>query len=132
MYNLQKIILDKYVAQNNESIVSEITKPDGTLVYQLESTFDEESKSLAYRYITAILVDADGYQKLVDSLFNAINSITIDMVNGMSYSDEIDLNEEYTLYHYAEEEIIVLVKTDEWEEIYQIMIDDNLITFEVL
>jgi len=55
-----------------------------------------------------------------DLLQDAIDKIDANLLNTLDYGDEIDLNDEYTLYHYAEEEIIVLVKTEEWEEIYQL------------
>lgn len=132
MYNLQKIILDKYVNENNDFVLSEINKADGTLVYQLESKFDDEGNALPYSYVTANSVDSEGYQKSLDLLQDAIDKINVNLINTIYYSDETELNDEYTLYHYAEEEIIVLVKTEEWEEIYQIMIDDDVITFEAL
>ena len=58
-------------------------------------------------------------------LEDAINKITIDVVKSLSYGEEVELNEEYTLYHYTEEDIIVLNKTEEWEEVYQIMFEDD-------
>ena len=60
-----------------------------------------------------------------DFLEDAINKITIDVVKSLSYGEEVELNEEYTLYHYTEEDIIVLNKTEEWEEVYQIMFEDD-------
>ena len=67
-----------------------------------------------------------------DLLQNAIDKVTIGILDKMSYGEEIELNEEYTLYHYIEDDIIVLVKTEEWEEIYQFLYDDNEITLEAL
>ena len=58
-------------------------------------------------------------------LEDAINKITVDVVKSLSYGEEVELNEEYTLYHYTEEDIIVLNKTEEWEEVYQIMFKDD-------
>ena len=58
-------------------------------------------------------------------LEDAINKITVDVVKSLSYGEEVELNEEYTLYHYTEEDIIVLNKTEEWEEVYQIMFEDD-------
>lgn len=60
-----------------------------------------------------------------DFLEDAINKITVDVVKSLSYGEEVELNEEYTLYHYTEEDIIVLNKTEEWEEVYQIMFKDD-------
>lgn len=58
-------------------------------------------------------------------LEDAINKITVDVVKSLSYGEEVELNEEYTLYHYTEEDTIVLNKTEEWEEVYQIMFKDD-------
>lgn len=60
-----------------------------------------------------------------DFLEDAISKITIDVIKSLSYGEEVELNEEYTLYHYTEEDIIVLNKTEEWEEVYQIMFKDD-------
>lgn len=61
----------------------------------------------------------------IDFLEDAINKITVDVVKSLSYGEEVELNEEYTLYHYTEEDIIVLNKNEEWEEVYQIMFKDD-------
>lgn len=62
-----------------------------------------------------------------------METITYEMVKGMTYGDEIDLGNNQTLYHYCEEDIIVVVNTDEWEEVYQVLLnEDNSLTFEAL
>jgi hypothetical protein len=60
-----------------------------------------------------------------DFLEDAISKITIDVVKSLSYGEELELNEEYTLYHYTEDDIIVLNKTEEWEEIYQTLYNEE-------
>lgn len=68
----------------------------------------------------------------MNKLEKAIDTITIDMLNALSYGDEIELNDEYTLYHYLEDDIVVILKTDEWEEVMQVMWNDNNIDYEQL
>jgi hypothetical protein len=65
-------------------------------------------------------------------LDDAVNKITMDMVKGLQYGEELELNAEYTLYHYTEDDIIVLNRTEDWEELYQILFEDDKIIFEKL
>ena len=65
-------------------------------------------------------------------LDEAIDKITIELVNSLDYGEEIELNEEYTLYHYSEEDIIVLNRTEDWEELFQILVDGEKIILEKL
>jgi len=65
-------------------------------------------------------------------LDEAMDKVTIEILNGLDHGEEIELNEKYTLYHYTEEDIIVLNETEEWEEIFQIMTDGEKIIFEKL
>jgi len=55
----------------------------------------------------------------------AINKITPELIKSLEYGEELELNEEYTLYHYSTEDIIVLIKTEEWEEVFQVMFKDD-------
>lgn len=65
-------------------------------------------------------------------LTEAMEKVTIELVNSLCYGDEIKLNEKYTLYHYTGDDIIVLNETEEWEEIFQILTNDEEIIFEKL
>jgi hypothetical protein len=67
-------------------------------------------------------------QKLLD----ACDKVNIDMINSLGYGDEIELNDTYTIYHYSEEDIIVINQTDEWNEVLQVLIDGNGIIYENL
>jgi len=60
-----------------------------------------------------------------DLLEDAISKVTIDIVKSLSYGEELELNEEYTLYHYTEDDIIVLNRTEDWEEIYQTLYNEE-------
>ena len=68
----------------------------------------------------------------INLLDDAVNKITMDMVKGLEYGEELELNEEYTLYHYTEDDVIVLNRTEDWEELYQILYEDDKIIFEEL
>jgi hypothetical protein len=62
----------------------------------------------------------------------AISLITNEMLDSITYGEEIELNDEYTLYHYTEDDIVVLVLTDEWQEVATILREDNGgITYEM-
>jgi hypothetical protein len=65
-------------------------------------------------------------------LDDAVSKITVALVKGLQYGEELELNEEYTLYHYTEDDVIVLNRTEDWEELYQILYEDDKIIFEVL
>ena len=64
------------------------------------------------------------------------NKITLNKLASLKYGDEEKLNEFITLYHYYEEDIIVLCLDygDNWEEILQILWDREFdeIIFEAL
>jgi hypothetical protein len=57
MKDLQRDILDKWVKENNEKVVSEKTNSDGLLIYNLEPTRDDEGCVIAFRYINYILIE---------------------------------------------------------------------------
>jgi len=63
----------------------------------------------------------------MDYLKNAQEQITYDMLFNLKNSDEIALNKMYTLYHYDEDPVIVLIRTlddsgqEEWEEVSQLL-----------
>lgn len=65
-------------------------------------------------------------------LENALDKITIEMLKSLDYGDEIELNEEYTLYHYMEDDFISVVRTEDWTELYAVSFDEKEITFEQL
>jgi hypothetical protein len=63
---------------------------------------------------------------------HAKSLITVAMVESMEHSEERFLNENYTLYKYGEDDILVIVENDEWQEKFQILLDGDKIVFEVL
>lgn len=69
---------------------------------------------------------------LAEKLKDALSHVTIDLINTMSYGDEIRLNSRFVLYHYTEEDVIVLNCILKWEEVYQVMVDGDEITYEEL
>ena len=82
---------------------------------------------------TSEAFDEEELPKVAKNLLDdAVDKITMDMVKGLQYGEELELNSEYTLYHYTEDYIIVLNRTEDWEELYQILIEDDKIIFEVL
>lgn len=63
-------------------------------------------------------------------LDQALESITVKMLNKLEYGEELELNESYTLYHYCEEDIVVVNELPNWDEIFQVLWNDKDITFE--
>ena len=71
----------------------------------------------------------------ISKLDEAMNKITIDMLEELRYGDSVQLNSKFELYHYCEDEIIVLNSSDhEDEEVIQIQYNREAddIVFEVL
>ena len=68
------------------------------------------------------------------NLKKALNGINIQLLNSLEYGDEIQLNDLYTLYHYSEDDCVVVNRTQDWTELVQVLWDedDNSILFEVI
>lgn len=66
-------------------------------------------------------------------LIDAQRKITVELIKSMTYSQEIELNSMYTLYHYSDDDFVVLVRTEDWVEEAVVLYDDknNTITFEM-
>ena len=67
-------------------------------------------------------------------LKKALNGINVQLLNSLEYGDEIQLNDLYSLYHYSEDDCVVVNRTDDWTELVQVLWDedDNSILFEVI
>jgi hypothetical protein len=71
-------------------------------------------------------------------LENAIEQIDIKLLNSLDYGEERPLNDKYTLYHYTEDDVIVINQTldedgnEDWTELFQVLNDGSTITFEQL
>ena len=71
-------------------------------------------------------------------LNNAIEQIDIKLLNSLDYGEEKPLNDKYTLYHYTEEDVIVINQTldedgnEDWTELFQVLNDGSTIEFEQL
>ena len=70
--------------------------------------------------------------ELKKEIQEAIDSVTIEMINDLDYGEEVELTKGFCLSHYCEEDVIVLNDSEEWEELLQIMTDGKEITFEIL
>jgi hypothetical protein len=55
-----------------------------------------------------------------DELQEAMDKVTIEMLNDLTYSEEQPLNEKYCLYHYSEDDLVVLNHKEDWEELYTV------------
>lgn len=61
----------------------------------------------------------------------AISKLNADMLLGLEYGEELELNEWYTLYRYCEDDIIVIVETEEWEEVCVVLLDGDSFVYEL-
>ena len=130
--NAEHMYNDEYEGQDNffggtldaEQIHSEVVKHFEALLHE----------SNAYIYSKAI----EGYLALsgpgvpLDLLEDAMDRISIKMLKSLEYGEELELNSQYTLHHYSEDDVITINRTEDWEEIYQVLYDTNNIIFEKL
>ena len=67
-------------------------------------------------------------------LNNAVNQVDKNMVMSLDYGQEISLGYGFKLYHYTEDDIVVIGYEcdDEYDEILQVMIDGNSLLYESL
>ena len=56
-------------------------------------------------------------------LKKALNGINVQLLNSLEYGDEIQLNDLYSLYHYSEDDCVVVNRTDDWTELVQVLWD---------
>lgn len=71
-------------------------------------------------------------QEQCTKLEDAQDKITIQMMDSLEHGEELELNETFTLYHYTEDDVFVVVKAEDWQEILQVMTDGEEISFETL
>ena len=62
----------------------------------------------------------------------AIEKLTSDLFLSLEYGEGVELNEWYTLYRYCEDDIIVIVETEEWEEVCVVLLDGDSFVYELL
>lgn len=58
-------------------------------------------------------------------LEQALELITYDMVKGLTYSDELPLTNGFIIRHYDEEDLVVVVAEEEWEEVATVLYNDK-------
>lgn len=68
----------------------------------------------------------------MDKIFEqAKDKLTLDLFLSLEYGDEVELNEWYTLYRYCEDDIIVIVRTEDWEEVCVVLLDGDDFVYEL-
>lgn len=68
----------------------------------------------------------------MNTLQQATEKVTIELMNSMEYGEEKQLNETFTLYKYSEEDVYTIVLTESWDEVFQVLTDGENIVLEVL
>jgi hypothetical protein len=74
------------------------------------------------------------YQKLSglqkNQIDEALKKVTIEDLNSLDYGDEVLISKNVVLYHYCEDDVVVLNIQDEWIEVFQYLWDEESITLE--
>ena len=65
-------------------------------------------------------------------LQKALDNVTIPLLNGLGYGCEVELNDTYTLYRYAEDDCVSVVETEEWNEVLAVTWDEFNIEYDVI
>ena len=60
----------------------------------------------------------------------ALKKVTIEDLNSLDYGDEILISKNVVLYHYCEDDVVVLNIQDEWIEVFQYLWDEKSIVIE--
>ena len=63
---------------------------------------------------------------------NAINILTFEDVQNITFGEDIEISDNVVLSHYCEEDIITLNLLDSWTEVYQVMTDNKKIILETI
>jgi len=63
--------------------------------------------------------------KVIEQIDEAMELVTIEMLKSLTYGEEIQLTENYCLYHYSEDDLIVFNDSVEWEELYVVQYDSK-------
>lgn len=61
-----------------------------------------------------------------ESLMDAMNKITPNTLRNIPDGEEVKLNEEYSLYSYLNDPVVMLMKSKEWEEVHTVMLRSEL------
>lgn len=61
-----------------------------------------------------------------ESLMDAMNRITPNTLRNIPDGEEVKLNEEYCLYSYLNDPVVMLMKSKEWEEVHTVMLCSEL------
>lgn len=69
---------------------------------------------------------------MTTKLQDALDKVTIPMLNSLEYGQEIELNDTYTLYHYTEDDCVSIVETEEWNEVLAVLWDKLNIEYDVI
>ena len=62
----------------------------------------------------------------------AVSYITDELIESLNHGDEVELNSEFTLYKYLEEDIVVVVFTEEWVEIATVLKEEEGFIYEMV
>lgn len=134
--NAEQMYNDEYEGQSHyygghldaEQLNSEVIKHFEALLH--ESNAYIYSKAIE-GYLTT-LEPGDVIVEPLNLLDDAMERVSIKLLKSLEYGEELELNAEYTLHHYSDDDVITINRTEDWEEVYQVLYDTNNIIFEKL
>ncbi len=142
-FNLHNI-KTKEIETLNKKLIERLNETHRAIDSALE-TMDEMGLNLKetdfYQEIAAELapnetllreIEASNKDKEEKELEDAMDKVTIDMINNLAHGEDQELNKTYVISKYIEDDVIVIVKTEEWEEVLQVMTNGDKVEFESL
>jgi len=111
-----------------QQVSSSVCTPNKTDVYSLPSlirSLESLKGNINTLYSLNVLYKELKKKIMEAKLKEAMKIVTIEMLNGLTYGEEIELNNKYCLYHYCEDDFIVLNDSEEWEELFVLQWDNE-------
>jgi hypothetical protein len=114
---------------------SEILRGDKELVKHIRDRNTDDKNQCSDEFLINEALSLNEYLVIDEedvNLMEACDKVTIEMMKALEHGEELELNDKYTLHHYSEEDVYTINKTDDWEEVLQVMTNGDAIEFESL
>jgi len=99
---------------------SEILRGDKELVKHIRDRNTDDENQCSDEFLINEALNLNEYLVIDEedvNLMNAIDKVTIDMINNLAHGEDEELNKTYVISKYIEDDVIVIVKIEEWEEV---------------
>ena len=110
----------------------------GELIKQVNKTIDfiyrtrKDDVELSQEHYNLMIPFEDLVIKMKEAMTPITEKVTVDMVQSLNYGESMMLDDTHELYHYTEDDIIVInrLEDDEHTELYQVLIDYETLKLE--